>query len=42
MSNEECKKIIVEMLGYLDESDVLFLRQIYTLLKKHLARKWGH
>lgn len=39
MKTEDCKKIIIEMLEYLDESDIIFLRQIYTLIKKHIERK---
>ncbi len=35
----ECKKVIIKMLEYLDESDILFLRQIYTLINRHLERK---
>lgn len=42
MKNEEYKKIIVEMLDYLNDSDIVFLKQIYTLIKKHLERKRGH
>ncbi len=39
MSVEEYKSVIVKMLQKLDESDHLFLRQIYTIMKKHLERK---
>ncbi len=39
MSAEEYKSVIVKMLQKLDESDHLFLRQIYTIMKKHLERK---
>lgn len=42
MKNEEYKKIIIEMLNYLNDSDIVFLKQIYTLIKKHLERKRGH
>lgn len=42
MKNEEYKKIIVEMLNYLNDSDIVFLKQIYTLIKKHIERKRGH
>lgn len=42
MKNEEYKKIIVEMLNYLDDSDIVFLKKIYTLIKKHIERKRGH
>lgn len=41
MKNEEYKKIIVEMLNYLNDSDIVFLKQVYTLIKKHLERKRG-
>ncbi len=33
------KKLIIEMLEYLDETDFAFLQKIYTLIKKHLERK---
>lgn len=39
MDANGCKKIIMEMLEYLDESDIIFLRQIYTLINRHLERK---
>ncbi len=39
MNANDCKKIIVEMLEYLEESDIIFLRQIYTLISRHLERK---
>lgn len=39
MNMEEYKSIIIQMFQKLDESDYLFLRQIYTLVKKHLERK---
>lgn len=42
MNGIDCKKLIIEMLECLDESDNTFLRQIYTLIKKHLERKRGH
>ena len=42
MKNEEYKKIIVEMLDYLNDSDIVFLKQICTLIKKHLERNRGH
>lgn len=41
MNASECKKVIIEMLECLDQTDIIFLRQIYTLLKKHLERKRG-
>lgn len=39
MDANGCKKIIIELLGYLDESDIIFLRQIYTLINRHIQRK---
>lgn len=39
MKKEGYTKIIIEMLNHLDESDITFLSQIYTLIKKHLERK---
>ncbi len=41
MKNEEYKKIIIEMLNYLDDSDIAFLRKIYTLIKRHIERERG-
>ena len=39
MNVSEYKEIIIKMLEYLDESDITFFRQIYTLINKHLERK---
>ncbi len=39
MNEEGYKKLIVEMLENLNESDIIFLRQIYTLIKKHIEKK---
>ena len=39
MNAEDYKKIIIEMLDHLNESDAIFLRQIYTLIKKHMEKK---
>lgn len=39
MNVSDCKKTIMQMLEYLDESDLIFLRQIYTLINKYLERK---
>lgn len=39
MSNEEYKAIINQLLNRLDDSDNKFMKQIYTLVKKHLERK---
>lgn len=41
MNHEEYKKIIIEMLNRLDESDEKFLKQLRILLKNHLERKRG-
>lgn len=42
MKKADYKKLVIQMLDYLDESDNYFLWQIYTLIKKHLERKRGH
>lgn len=39
MNAEEYKTIIEQMFRQLNESDSLFLKQIYTLIKRHLERK---
>lgn len=39
MSVDEYKKIINQMFQEFDESDNLFMNQIYTLVKKHLEKK---
>lgn len=40
MSNEEYKKIIYVMVEELDPvKDLRFLKQLYTLIKKHLEKK---
>lgn len=36
------KKIITEMVQRLDDSDIRFLKQVYTIIKKHLDRKGRH
>lgn len=41
MKKADYKKLVIQMLNYLDESDDRFLQQIYTLIKKHLERKGG-
>ena len=38
MSAEEYRKIIKQLIQKLDETDLIFIRQIYTLIKKHLDR----
>lgn len=42
MNVNDCKKIIIELLEYLDESDIVFLKQIYTLIVRHIERKRRH
>lgn len=44
---KEHLELIDRMLKYLaesdpDESDLRFIKQIYTLLKRHLTKKRGH
>lgn len=41
MDADNCKKIIIELLEDLNESDIIFLQQLYTLIKKHLKRRGG-
>ena len=42
MSCEKLKQIIINMVEQLDESDVRFLNQMYTIIKRYLARKRRH
>lgn len=35
---EEYKQFIIKMIGKIDSQDVKFLRQIYTIVKRHLER----
>lgn len=42
MENEKYIKLIVQMLQTLTESDNLFIKQIYILIKKHTERKRRH
>lgn len=35
-------KIIIQMLNSFDEADQQFLKQLYTLIKKHIERKGRH
>lgn len=42
MSCEKLKQIIINMVEQLDEADVRFLNQMYTIIKRHLARKRRH
>lgn len=39
MDNEKLISYIIEMFQRFDESDNLFLKQVYTIVKKHLERK---
>lgn len=39
---ERYKKLIIEMLVFFDESDELFLKRIYTLVKIHLEKRRKH
>ena len=39
MDNEKLISYIIEMFQHFDESDNLFLKQVYTIVKKHLERK---
>ena len=39
MSCEKLKQIIINMVEQLDEADVRFLNQMYTIIKRHLARR---
>lgn len=42
MNYNDYKKLINAMLSRLDESDLRFLVQIYTIVKKHLEKKGEH
>lgn len=37
----EYKKQIIDMLGELDNTDKLFLMQIYIIIKQHINKKRG-
>lgn len=37
---EVSKQLIIEMVKRIDDSDEKFLRQIYTILKRHLERMY--
>lgn len=41
MRSEDYKKIIKEMLEKLNDMDLKFLRQIYTIIKHYLGKR-GH
>lgn len=40
--DDDYKKIIIKMLDEVDEKDIRFLKQIYTIIKRHLDKKKGH
>ena len=42
MKMEDYKKLITQMVQNLEESDYLFLKQIYTIVKKHLDKRGRH
>lgn len=42
MNTEEYKSIIIQMFQKMDESDCIFMKQIYTIVKKHLEKKGRH
>ncbi len=35
----EYKRKVMELLEEIEEDDVIFLRQIYTIIKRHIERK---
>lgn len=39
MSGEEYKRVIVDLINMLDDSDHRFLIQLYTIIKRHLQRR---
>lgn len=39
MNTDECKNFIIASINRLGESDLRFLKQICSLLKKHLREK---
>lgn len=39
MSGEEYKQLIIELVKKCDESEKVFLIQVYTIIKKHLQRR---
>lgn len=42
LEDEQCKIYIRKALNYLDDSDIRFTRQIYTLIRIHMERKGIH
>lgn len=35
------KEMIIKLVEKLEDSDVIFLNQIYTIIKKHIEKKEG-
>ena len=42
MKNNISKDFVIEMLKKVEDSDQIFLRQIYTIIKRHLDKKGRH
>ncbi len=42
MNETDYQKIIIKMINKMDGADIRFLKQIYTLIKRHLDKKRGH
>ena len=38
----EYKKVIIQLLDQLDESDFRFLKKLYIIIKKHMEKKGRH
>lgn len=39
MSGEEYKRVVMELINLLDNSERRFLIQLYTIIKRHLQRR---
>ena len=39
MKNNISKDFVIEMLKKVEDSDQVFLRQVYTIIKRHLDKK---
>ena len=39
MSGEEYKRVVMELINLLDNSDRRFLIQLYTIINRHLQRR---
>lgn len=37
----EYKRLIMDMISKISEEDTIFLRQIYTLIKRHIEKAGG-